>query len=393
MPPPSPAPRTAAPAAPTASARGRTSGAARWSLQVLVLVLAAACADHRPPARADDPAPTRAFYYWRTVFQLSDAERAALRELAVTRLYVRLFDVQWSKALDAPERLGELTVPAGQTAPAEVELVPVVFVRQDVLRHLDAPGVRALAAELWAAVAARSAALGGPAPRELQIDCDWTDATRQRYFELLEELRRQAALGPGGAPATGRTPLTLSATIRLHQIKYRERTGVPPVERGLLMFYNMGRFSALSDDRAIFDGASAERYLARLPDYPLPLDVALPIWSWTLHLRDGRVEDLLQSTDPEELTGVAFLRATGHDRYVVTQTAFFRGALLREGDELKGERLTDDELAAAAAQVRARLAPVTAPRTVALFDLSERNLRRHDRSRLAHLFSSFGRAR
>ncbi|MBK7537616.1 MAG: hypothetical protein IPI49_20035 [Myxococcales bacterium] len=175
-------------------------------------------------------------------------------------------------------------------------------------------------------------------------------------------------------------------------MKYRERTGVPPVERGMLMFYNMGRFSAEQRDRAIFDAASADKYLARLHDYPLPLDLALPIWSWTLHLRDGEVLDLLQSTDPQELADVAFLRRSGHDRYVATDTAFFRGALLREGDELKGESLSPAELSAAVAQVLPKLAPApsSSPRSLALFDLSERNLRRHDSSRLEQLFVSAG---
>jgi hypothetical protein len=127
--------------------------------------------------------------------------------------------------------------------------------------------------------------------RELQIDCDWTDLTRAAFFDFVTELRvlvhREGAL--------------LSATIRLHQVKYRERTGVPPVDRGMLMFYNMGGITADADTRSIFDRARAESYLARLPEYPLPLDAALPIWSWTVHTRGDRVVGLLQSTDPAEL--------------------------------------------------------------------------------------------
>jgi hypothetical protein len=71
-------------------------------------------------------------------------------------------------------------------------------------------------------------------------------------------------------------------------VKYRERTGVPPVDRGMLMFYNMGRFSADPEARAIFDLESARRYLARISSYPLPLDLALPMWSWTVAPRSLR---------------------------------------------------------------------------------------------------------
>jgi hypothetical protein len=209
-------------------------------------------------------------------------------------------------------------------------------------------------------------------PRELQLDCDWTDTTRDAFFELVARVREEAKL-------------PLSATIRLHQVKYRERTGVPPVERGMLMFYNMGRFSADPEARAIFDAASAARYLARVPEYPLPLDVALPIWSWTVHLRDDRVVGLMQSTDPDELAALPFLARATPDRYLVTRSSFLHGTMLREGDALKIEVTGPAEALAAAEQISPHLAP-TAGRTVSLFDLSERNLARHAPATLDQVF-------
>ena len=308
------------------------------------------------------PPPQRAFYFWRTTFRLSDTEQRALAALLVTKLYVRAFDVTWA---DAPQFAGELQ--PGTPVPANLEVVPVVFVRTEVLAHATPQ----LAADIRAHVAARMAALG-VTPHELQIDCDWTDKTREAYFALLRDLR-----APGE---------TLTATIRLHQVKYRERTGVPPIDRGTLMFYNMGKFSADADARAIFDADAAAHYLARLADYPKPLDVALPIYSWVLQLRDDRVVDLLQATDPDELASMDFLRKSAPDRYVATRTAFLHGVLLREGDELKIEVTGPAETAAAAEMVAGHLAPVESSRTVTLFDLSERNLARHDIASLDQVF-------
>jgi hypothetical protein len=331
----------------------------------------------------------RAFYYWRTVFRLSAAERAALRDLAVSRLYVRVFDVVWqggqavnvgelraSAAAGVPGAEDDATAAtAAAGVPADLEIVPVVFVREAVLRHTLLTEVPALAARLGRDVQARLAALGVSA-HELQLDCDWTDSSQAAFFALLRELRRQ-------------TGLRLSATLRLHQIKYRERTGVPPVERGMLMFYNMGRFSADPDERAIFDAASASRYLSRVAEYPLPLDVALPIWSWTLHLRGDRVLDVLQSTDPAELATEPALERVADERYRARATGFFRGALLRQGDELKAEIIDPARAKQAAALIAPALsvAAPEAPRTLALFDLSERNLSRHGNRSLEQLFS------
>ena len=242
----------------------------------------------------------------------------------------------------------------------------MVYLRNDLFTHLPEARAGELARWTWHEVEQRAAVLGFT-PRELQLDCDWTDSTRVRFFAFLEQLG--AIAGPRG--------VTLSATIRLHQIKYRERTGVPPVARGMLMFYNMGRFSPDPEARAIFDADAARRYLARIGDYPLPLDVALPIWSWTIHLRDEQVEGLLQSTDPDELADLDFLRPAGPDRYQVARSAFLHGTMLRKDDLLKIEVTGPGETLAAARMLVAHLAASAQPRTVALFDLSERNLLRH----------------
>ena len=342
--------------------------AARAVLIALAIVAAAltACKDPAPRPVPSSPPARRAFYFWRTTFQLSATERAALTDLGAARLYVRVFDVEWRAADDGPATMGPIIATAPPPDLTGVEIVPVVYLRNDVFSHLPAARVDEVARWAWHEVEQRTAALG-VTPHELQLDCDWTDSTRDRFFAFVTAL---------DAIARPRA-VALSATIRLHQIKYRERTGVPPVARGMLMFYNMGRFSPDPEARAIFDAEAARRYLARIDDYPLPLDAALPIWSWTLHLRDDVIEGLLQSTDPDELADLDFVRATGPDRYVVTRNAFLHGTLLREADVLKIEVTGPGESLAAATMLAAHLAASPRPRTVALFDLSERNLHRH----------------
>jgi hypothetical protein len=362
-----------------------TAGAARRRAAPLALLLGVALfsCSASPPEAPQAPATQRAFYYWRTVFRLSPLEAESLVRLKIHRIYLRVFDIEWDRATSTARLVGKVALGEGQRVPAGIEIVPVVFLREEVFRHLPETGYAELAAVVWREVQDRAVALAF-APDELQLDCDWTDRTQGAFFSMLRELRR-LAVPSAAAPQR----IALSATIRLHQIKYRERTGVPPVDRGMLMFYSMGTFTADDSSRAIFDAGAASRYLARVREYPLALDLALPIWSWTLHLRDDRVIDVLQSTDPDELVEVAFLRRTGQDRYMVTDSAFFRGVLLREGDELKAETTGPREVAAAAALISPRLKPVTAStRTVSLFDLSERNLIRHGTPSLDRLFES-----
>lgn len=339
----------------------------RTTLAVALLVgLLASCGGRReataPPAR-------RAFYFWRTTFALTPAEQQAIAALHVERIYLRVFDLGW-----ADERVATLGPVTGTKPPEGVEIVPVVYIKAEVFKHLGAAQLPALARETWSHVQDRAAAIGF-AVHELQLDCDWTDSTREGFFGFVRALKIAA-----GVP--------MSSTIRLHQVKYRERTGVPPVERGTLMFYNMGKFSADPDARMIFDAASAAKYLARVDDYPLPLDLALPIWSWAVHTRDEVVVGLMQSTDPAELPALDFLRADGPDRFVATRDAFLHGEMLREGDVLKIEVTGPAETQGAAAMIAPHLAPTPpgTPRTLTLFDLSERNLTRHGTDQLEAVF-------
>jgi hypothetical protein len=385
------------------AARRRTGGAAATAALALALALAApSCRDRGRPAAApaagaaaatpssSSAEARRAFYYWRTTFHLSPAERRALGDLGIERLYVRVMDVDWDDDAGAPRPRSPLAVDHGHapqddgaSVPAGVDVVPVVFLRQRLLQHIGPgdPALAALADHIAGAVDGALARLAGPsrgapALRELQIDCDWTDATRASYFALLGRI--DAAARRRGA--------ALSATIRLHQIKYRERTGVPPVARGMLMFYNMGAVDADPDAQAIFDAERARAYLPRLGDYPLPLDVALPIWSWVVHVRGDHVEGLLQDTDPGRLDGERFLRRAGARRFEVTDTSFIDGALVRRGDFLDVEETSDATTAAAAALVAGRLAPGPGRRTIALFHLSEKDLAHHDPGNLARAF-------
>jgi hypothetical protein len=340
----------------------------RWMNRWLVLLTLLAVGCSSPSHAQEGPPAERAFYYWRTTFALSARERAALAEAHVAKLYVRVFDIGWNATEGRPELLGKLA--ASEPAPAGLEVVPVVFIKQEVFAKLEAAGRQELARTTWAEVERRVKPLGG-APRELQLDCDWTDSTRDRFFAYIRDVRAASHV-------------KLSATIRLHQVKYRERTGVPPVDRGMLMFYNMGTFSSAVGTRAIFDANTAAKYLARIAEYPLALDLALPVWSWTVQVRDDAVVNLLQSTDPDELPKLDFLDSAGADRFVATRNAFLHGAMIREGDILKIERMTPADTRAAGAQVAPHLAAGT--RTISLFDLSERNLDRYGTDDLDQIF-------
>jgi len=321
---------------------------------------------------------SRAFYYWRTTFRLSAVESEALGRLGVSRLYVRALDVD-AEGTGPPQPVARLGVPAASTFGGEI--VPVAFLRARALAGTrgDTTGVKVLGASLWDELR-RTADVFGQSPREVQLDCDWTLPTRDAFFALCAEVANRAAAGG----------CHLSTTIRLHQVKHRERTGVPPAARGMLMFYNMGALDADATSEAIFDAAKAAPYLARVASYPLPLDVALPLWSWVVQVRGDRVVGLLQHTGEAELRRQPWLAAAEGRRFIAREHGFLAGVMVREGDALDLEGGDAAQSLAAASLLAPHLTRSGRPRTVSLFDLSEKNLARHDLSSLDRLYSSLG---
>jgi hypothetical protein len=288
-------------------------------------------------------------------------------------LYVRFFDVVRGAAdLEAhpvaPIRL-EAPFPAG------VAIVPVVYLANAVF--LGREDAERLADRVWTKLDAM-AQTDGIRFKQLQIDCDWSEESRAPFFRFAARLKKRAA--ERGA--------TLSATIRLHQVKYFARTGVPPVDSGMLMFYNMGRLGADGARPSIFNAEDAGRYASSIAAYPLPLDLALPIFSWLVQSRDGRVIGLVENTEASELeTSQAFSRS-GPGTFLARRSLFLHGRYFKKGDFLRLEE-TGPIRTCEAAVLAARGAGAKTFGTVAFFDLDEQRVKQYAPKDFAAILRTF----
>ena len=75
------------------------------------------------------------FYYWNTVFDLSETDENLLTSSATGTIYLRCFDVDWIGEMNgvfpvAPIRFAS-TVPAG------IEIVPVIYITNQALIKLN----------------------------------------------------------------------------------------------------------------------------------------------------------------------------------------------------------------------------------------------------------------
>ncbi len=149
--------------------------------------------------------------------------------------------------------------------------------------------------------------------------------------------------------------IVLSATIRLHQIKYFQKTGVPPVQRGMLMYYNMGEVQNVNAINSILDNQVGRQYLANLRDYPLPLDVALPLFQWGVLFRNNRMIKLINQLEVGDLSDIQRFAKKGENTWKVVKSTYLNGYYLYKNDLIRLEKVQLEQLAEAALLLQSKL--------------------------------------
>lgn len=301
--------------------------------------------------------PAVAFYYWKTNFELSQTEKQLLNHNHVSALYIRYFDIGLHPKSATPYPVS----PVHFAEKPSVAVVPVVYIKNEVFLQKD-PDVKDLVNKTLDYIRQINVK-NAIQINEIQIDCDWTISSRDRYLDFMDVLKAQCGT-------------RLSATIRLHQVKYYEKTKIPNVDKGVLMYYNMGK---IAPDllHSIYDSNIANRYLKSLKNYPLPLDVALPIYSWAIHIRDHKVIGLKSKDQMPDFENPS--------DFVIFDKIFFRtlrshydnGHFYRKGDVLKLEKINATDLKEMAVALGESLR--NPPETILFYDLDAFNTKTYEK--------------
>lgn len=209
----------------------------------------------------------RSVYYWSTTLNIDSTKMAFVKKYSISRIYLRYFDVVNNKEGRA---VPNATLSFATKVPLGIDIVPTVFVMPECLRQ----DRHHLAQLIVRRVMQMSQTNDVYNVREIQIDCDWTQSTRQLYDDfmqaMLDECHSQG--------------LQLSSTIRLHQLSQ-----LPPLaDRGVLMMYNTGDATNIQCHNPILDMRHAAPYLKYIAQYGLPLSTAYPIFAWRILFRGGR---------------------------------------------------------------------------------------------------------
>ncbi len=337
------------------------------------------CKQQKPQVTVD-----RGFYYWKSKLQLTLTETAALQQLEVKKLYVKFFDVVVAEDGPGPSPVAKIELDSNslQTLSTNyVEIIPVVFITNETLQTLDSAGLTLLGENIIRLLNRRSELKNLRPFKELQIDCDWTTSTKLQYFFLLEQINERMNASDFFEKSI------LSATIRLHQVKYSSKSGIPPVDRGLLMCYNMGNLKNPATNNSILELAELKKYLGGLQNYPLQLDYALPVFSWYVLYRSGQYKGIIHQLAKKDLN--SSIGEWKQNRFTFQKDTVLNGISFQGQDQLRFEENTADELLKSAAYITQQSATQQQHFTVSFYHLDSLLLIKHPIHELETIYRKF----
>ena len=291
----------------------------------IVALLLTACSKEKRTHDVD-------FYYWKSKCAIGETEHEYFNQLGSKRLFVRLFDVAMEGAVAVP--VGPIQGFEKDVLPNDsTSVIPVVFITNETFYSCtDDDAIAQLASNVNNGIG-HYMGKADIAYNEIQIDCDWTERTRSAYFHFLEIL-------------TEKSQHDISCTLRLHQIRDREKTGVPPVIRGSLMCYATSSPMEGMTRNSILDMELLKAYTVNINDYPLDFDVILPIYSWgivTNHLGQVKLVNGLTEADLQ----TPMFEKQDDNLYLVKEDGFVQGLYVNSGFTIKIEAITPELLAEA----------------------------------------------
>lgn len=261
------------------------------------------------------------FYHWKTKVELGEIEKEYLQELNSDKLYIRVFDIVQENAQSKPTAI----IQEFDSKSLSIEYIPTIYIVNDVFIGISTDDAKELAENSHRLIEQIAIDNQFPDFNEIQIDCDWTESTRENYFQFLEELKTISNK-------------KITSTLRLHQVKFKNKSGVPPIDKVYLMCYATSSPIEEIEKNSILDLPLLKDYLNTIDEYPLDLDVALPIYSWAIVTNHLGKKKLINAVSEEDLK-TADYKKRSDGLYEVQTDVFLKGIYLNQGFKIKLETI------------------------------------------------------
>ena len=318
----------------------------------------------------------RAFYFWKSNSSFSDKEQNRCDSLGVKKLYIKFFEVNFNKNRgNFPESKTEWWGRYSESNKIK-EVVPTVYIRNIVFLQSSKEDLDVLADNMNFLISKfqNEKFAQGTLVNEFQMDCDWTIKTRDNYFYFLKKLK----------VISGKK---ISCTLRLYPYKYREKMGIPPVDKVMLMCYNLLNPIENPNKNTILDLQELKDYLHVENKYPLHMDVALPVYAWAQVYHNELFSELIY-TGYKNLKSV--LKEEKPFWFNVTKDTMIINTYLRFGDKIKYETISATQLTEAIQLLKKNI-DFDKEATIALFHLDEEQLNNYTNAELTSFYTHFSK--
>ena len=313
---------------------------------------------------------SKALYHWKVNLEISKEKSQQLQNLGIQKIYLRYFDIDWNSVEQKPIPKGMLSVT--NNIIDSIEIIPTIFITNRTFLNISKEELFPLVQKINKAISKTNKYLHNPI-NEIQFDCDWTGTTQKKYFEFLSLFKETSTY-------------VISSTIRLHQIKFVEKTGIPPVDKGMLMYYNMGEVKEITTANSILDNKIGLEYLSRLKKYPLSLDIALPVYSWAVIFRDGKLIKLINDVSHSDFDKSKYFKIS-KNQYKVLKSTFLYGIYLYEDDIVRYEAVSKSDLMEAANLLNQNLS--RDDRTISFYHMDSKLIDQYEIEFLQKVYHSF----
>ncbi|MFT3703506.1 MAG: hypothetical protein QM802_14175 [Agriterribacter sp.] len=303
------------------------------------------------------PVAIPSFYFWKNnAYSLSEAERKLLDTFHIKKLYVKYFEVArdslWGNAPVAKTNLR-----INEWYGVNAEIIPVIFIKNEVMLRSGKQELDSLAQNITFLTRKFTNEKMNAVYKEIQIDCDWTEKSKENYFYFLQQFKKTSGK-------------IVSVTLRLYPYKYSEKMGVPPVDKATLMCYNLVNALQNESKNSIIDINELQKYLDKERRYPLHLDIVLPAYSWMLLYQNDKFRGII-SRENEALMNT--LSETKPLWYSVTKDTVVDDFYIRTGDKIKYETVSPEVLYKACDIINRNVA-LDDSVTISVFHLDEQKI-------------------
>ena len=294
------------------------------SYYIFILLLLSFSCSQEPTTKNDI-----AFYHWKAKADYTQSYDKAITTTSASQIYMHYFDIE---SIREPSWRDDGVFPTYVLKSVaeeyrNFEIVPVVYITNNIFK-IDGINIIKLAEKITKLIHQISSKHFNKKMPLVQIDCDWTQSTKAAYFQLLKILK---------------SDFELDVTIRLHQIKFQDRTGVPPVNMGTLMLYNMGDLRN-KNQNSILESAIVKQYINAESSFPLRLNIALPLFSQTVISNNTNKLKLINKSNRAVLENDSHFKKLNSNNFQVVSDTLYKGFYLAKGYNLKLEELNESEI-------------------------------------------------